>query len=223
MDALDLRLNPHLEAALWPHPPVGGTGGGALRRRPGLSALSAAQVKRRDALLAAQYIFRKPTRSVLAALHAEPAPPSRQRAGRQQAASAAAKDRLGRTLPLMDDDQVNALVAPTALAWRLATRANGSCGMSRSTWPASRSVSANPLAPRGGGPGLARRHPPSPRKPKPARRSPTRLTRALATEMRGCYADIAEILRTRGLRQQDLKVRGIDPARGGRAAQLQRT
>lgn len=33
------------------------------------------------------------------------------------------------------------------------------------------------------------------------------LTRALAQEMRACYADIAELLRSRGLRPQDLRVR----------------
>ncbi len=34
------------------------------------------------------------------------------------------------------------------------------------------------------------------------------MTRALAQEMRACYADIAELFRSRGLRPQDLRVRG---------------
>jgi hypothetical protein len=110
MNAPELRLNPHLEASLTRIRLAGEQAAERCAEGLGLSALSASKVQRRDALLAAQFVFRQQQatfsqrfvqgmRKLVAAEQVEAKP-----------AAAPAKKDWGE-LSLMDDDQVNNLVA----------------------------------------------------------------------------------------------------------------
>lgn len=59
MNAPEIRLNPHLEASLTRIRLAGEQAAERCAEGLGLSALSAGQIKRRDALLAAQFVFRQ--------------------------------------------------------------------------------------------------------------------------------------------------------------------
>lgn len=214
MDALDLRLNPHLEAALGRIRLSAEQAAERCAEGLGLSALSAAQVKRRDALLAAQYIFRnqhglfsqrfmQSLRRQVASEQADNKPPP-----------AAAKTVWGE-LSLMDDDQVNNLVAADRIGLAIGHHSEWELREVESYVAGIQIGERNPLRPEVVGQALLDGIHAVTEEAETRQTLTDELTRALATEMRGCYADIAEILRTRGLRPQDLKVRGIDPARGG--------
>ncbi len=212
------RLNPHLDAAL--HRVRTAVEQAAERGAEGLglAALSSGQAKRRDALLSAQFIFRKQQ-----ALFSQRFDQSMRRQALESGADASAgapntpKHTQWDELSLMDDAQVNALVAADRIGLAIGHQ---------SEWEL-REVDTY----MGGIPGIGKedRHPLRPQAIAQALLDgvnavtddqDTRqilvdeLTRSLAQEMRACYADIAGLFRSRGLRPQDLKVRGTETTRG---------
>ncbi|WP_343627674.1 DUF1631 family protein [Roseateles sp.] len=218
------RLNPHVDVALQRVRTAAEQAAERGAEGLGLSALSAGQAKRRDALLSAQFLFRKHQ-----ALFSQRFDQSmRQQAAEESTSSTAATNSASSSsragakstqwdqLSLMDDDQVNAMVATDRIGLALGHQ---------SEWEL-REVNAF----MGDIPGVSdERHPLRPQAIAQALLegvnavtddAETRqiltdeLTRAMALEMRACYADIAGLFRSRGLRPQDLRVRGTDSHRG---------
>lgn len=208
------RLNPHLDAALQRVRTAVEQAAERGAEGMGLAALSAGQAKRRDALLSAQFLFRKQQalfsqrfdQAMRQQLDESPAPPSK-----------SAGSSWGE-LSLMDDEQVNAMVAADRIGLALGHQ---------SEWEL-REVDAYMGSITS--PGQEDRHPLRPQaiaqallagiqavtEDGEARQLLTdELTRALAQEMRACYADIAQLFRSRGLHPQDLRVRATESARGG--------
>ncbi len=210
------RLNPHVDAALQRVRLAAEQAAERGAEGLGLAALSSGQAKRRDALLSAQFIFRKHQ-----ALFSQRFDQSmRQQAAETMPSPAsgtpvagarpAAKPTQWDELSLMDDDQVNTLVATDRIGLALGHQ---------SEWEL-REVNSY----MGDIPGIAEdRHPLRPQAIAQALiegvnavtdDADTRqvltdeLTRALSLEMRACYADVAGLFRSRGLRPQDLRVRG---------------
>ncbi|MET0209113.1 MAG: DUF1631 family protein [Burkholderiaceae bacterium] len=229
------RLNPHVDAALQRVRTAAEQAAERGAEGMGLAALSAGQAKRRDSLLSAQFIFRKHQ-----ALFSQRFDQSMRRQAMESSPAASApaspsapaarggKPTQWDELSLMDDDQVNALVATDRIGLALGHQ---------SEWEL-REVNAY----MGDIPGLDNddRHPLRPQAIAQALLeginavtddADTRqvlvdeLTRAFAQEMRACYADIAGLFRSRGLRPQDLRVRAIEGTRspgsrgGGAGAQ----
>lgn len=218
------RLNPHVDAALQRVRLAAEQAAERGAEGLGLAALSSGQAKRRDALLSAQFLFRKHQ-----ALFSQRFDQSmRQQAAEAPSAGGAAaptarsapKATQWDELSLMDDDQVNTMVATDRIGLALGHQ---------SEWEL-REVNSY----MGDIPGIAEdRHPLRPQAIAQALiesvnavtdDADTRqlltdeLTRALALEMRACYADVAGLFRSRGLRPQDLRVRatgGVGGARGG--------
>lgn len=211
------RLNPHVEAALQRVRTAVEQAAERGAEGLGLAALSAGQAKRRDALLSAQFVFRK--QQALFSQRFDQTLRQHAQDSSSPATPAAAKTPQNwGELSLMDDEQVNAMVAADRIGLALGHQ---------SEWEL-REVDSymGSLA----GPGQEERHPLRPQaiaqallegihavtEDAESRQLLTdELTRALAQEMRACYADIAELFRSRGLRQQDLRVRGTV---GGRSA-----
>lgn len=210
------RLNPHLDAALQRVRSAVEQAAERGAEGLGLAALSAGQAKRRDALLSAQFIFRKQQ-----ALFSQRFDQSMRRQAEDTSAPASPgqhKNTQWDELSLMDDDQVNALVAADRIGLAIGHQ---------SEWEL-REVDGY-IGSIPGMNGKEDRHPLRPQNIAQALidgvyaatdDSDTRqilideLTRALAQEMKACYADIASLFRSRGLRPQDLKVRGGDNSRG---------
>ncbi|WP_238139348.1 DUF1631 family protein [Roseateles aquatilis] len=221
------RLNPHVDVALQRVRTAVEQAAERGAEGLGLAALSAGQAKRRDALLSAQFIFRKhqalfsqrfdqsmrqQALEVPGAPASATASPSSSPTSARPSTKAAQWDQLS----LMDDEQVNALVATDRIGLALGHQ---------SEWEL-REVNAY----MGDIPGIADdRHPLRPQAiaqallegvnavsddPETRQILIDELTRALALEMRACYADIAGLFRSRGLRPQDLRVRGADGSRG---------
>jgi len=213
MNAPELRLNPHLEASLTRIRLAGEQAAERCAEGLGLSALSASKVQRRDALLAAQFVFRQQQatfsqrfvqgmRKLVAAEQVEAKP-----------AAAPAKKDWGE-LSLMDDDQVNNLVAADRIGlaighhceWELREVESYVCGVQVGE--------RNPLRPELIGQALLDAVQSITDDAQTRQTLTDELTRSLAQEMRACYADIAELLRSRGLRPQDLRVRASPSADG---------
>ncbi len=216
------RLNPHVDAALQRVRLAAEQAAERGAEGLGLAALSSGQAKRRDALLSAQFIFRKHQALFSQRFdqsmrqQAAEAPASGASAGHSRAAPKATQ---WDELSLMDDDQVNTLVATDRIGLALGHQ---------SEWEL-REVNSY----MGDIPGIAEdRHPLRPQAIAQALiegvnavtdDADTRqvltdeLTRALALEMRACYADIAGLFRSRGLRPQDLRVRAVAGATRGQS------
>lgn len=111
MNAPEIRLNPHLEASLTRIRMAGEQAAERCAEGLGLSALSASQIKRRDALLAAQFVFRQQqgvfSQRFVQSLRRHV---SAEQAETKPQAAPTGKKNWGE-LSLMDDDQVNNLVA----------------------------------------------------------------------------------------------------------------
>lgn len=210
------RLNPHLDAALQRVRSAVEQAAERGAEGLGLAALSAGQAKRRDALLSAQFIFRKQQ-----ALFSQRFDQSMRRQAEDTSAPATSglqKNTQWDELSLMDDDQVNALVAADRIGLAIGHQ---------SEWEL-REVDGYI----GSIPGMAGKEDRHPLRPQNIAQAlidgvyaatddnDTRqilideLTRALTQEMKACYADIASLFRSRGLRPQDLRVRGGDSSRG---------
>jgi Protein of unknown function (DUF1631) len=210
------RLNSHLDAALQRVRSAVEQAAERGAEGLGLAALSAGQAKRRDALLSAQFIFRKQQ-----ALFSQRFDQSMRRQAEDTEAPSTPglqKNTQWDELSLMDDDQVNALVAADRIGLAIGHQ---------SEWEL-REVDGYI----GSIPGLAGKEDRHPLRPQNIAQAlidgvyaatddhDTRqilideLTRAMAQEMKACYADIAGLFRSRGLRPQDLRVRAGDNSRG---------
>lgn len=218
------RLNPHVDVALQRVRTAAEQAAERGAEGLGLAALSAGQAKRRDSLLSAQFLFRKHQAlfsqrfdQSMRQQAAEVSPAATASSPAASPTRAAGKPTQWDELSLMDDDQVNAMVATDRIGLALGHQ---------SEWEL-REVNAY----MGDIPGVSDdRHALRPQAIAQALLegvnavtddAETRqiltdeLTRALALEMRACYADIAGLFRSRGLRPQDLRVRGTDGPRTG--------
>lgn len=207
MNAPEIRLNPHLEASLTRIRLAGEQAAERCAEGLGLSALSAGQVKRRDALLAAQFVFRQQqavfSQRFVQSLRRQVA--TEQAETKPVAAPAAKKD--WGELSLMDDDQVNNLVAADRIGLAIGHHCEWELREVESYVSSIQVGERNPLRPELVAQGLLDAIQSITDDPQTRQTLTDELTRALAQEMRACYADIAELLRSRGLRPQDLRVR----------------
>lgn len=207
MNAPEIRLNPHLEASLTRIRLAGEQAAERCAEGLGLSALSAGQIKRRDALLAAQFVFRQQqavfSQRFVQGLRRQVA--SEQSETRPATAPAAKKD--WGELSLMDDDQVNNLVAADRIGLAIGHHCEWELREVESYVSGIQVGERNPLRPELVAQGLLDAVHSITDDPLTRQTLTDELTRALAQEMRACYADIAELLRSRGLRPQDLRVR----------------
>ncbi|MFT7771832.1 DUF1631 family protein [Roseateles sp.] len=207
MNAPEIRLNPHLEASLTRIRLAGEQAAERCAEGLGLSALSAGQIKRRDALLAAQFVFRQQqavfSQRFVQSLRRQVA--AEQAETRPAAAPAAKKD--WGELSLMDDDQVNNLVAADRIGLAIGHHCEWELREVESYVSSIQIGERNPLRPELVAQGLLDAVQSITDDPQTRQTLTDELTRALAQEMRACYADIAELLRSRGLRPQDLRVR----------------
>lgn len=223
MNAPEIRLNPHLEASLTRIRLAGEQAAERCAEGLGLSALSAGQIKRRDALLAAQFVFRQQQavfsqrfvqslRRQVAAEQAETKP----------AAAPTGKKDWGE-LSLMDDDQVNNLVAADRIGLAIGHHCEWELREVESYVASIQVGERNPLRPELVAQGLLDAIQSITDDPQTRQTLTDELTRALAQEMRACYGDIAELLRSRGLRPQDLRVRSTPDAGPSRQGGLGNT
>ena len=207
MNAPEIRLNPHLEASLTRIRLAGEQAAERCAEGLGLSALSAGQVKRRDALLAAQFVFRQQqgtfSQRFLQSLRRQV---SAEQSDTRPAAAPTAKKDWGE-LSLMDDDQVNNLVAADRIGLAIGHHSEWELREVESYIAGIQVGERNPLRPELIGQALLDAVQAITDDPLMRQTLTDELTRSLAQEMRGCYADIAELLRSRGLRPQDLRVR----------------
>ncbi|MFT7721640.1 MAG: DUF1631 family protein [Roseateles sp.] len=207
MNAPEIRLNPHLEASLTRIRLAGEQAAERCAEGLGLSALSAGQIKRRDALLAAQFVFRQQQgvfsqrflhslRRQVTAEQADARPPP-----------APATNKGWGELSLMDDDQVNNLVAADRIGLAIGHHCEWELREVESYVSGIQVGERNPLRPELVAQALLDAVQAITDDALTRQTLTDELTRSLAQEMRDCYADIAELLRSRGLRPQDLRVR----------------
>lgn len=216
MNQPESRLNPHLEAAFQRVRAAAEQAAERSAEGLGLAALSAGFAKRRDALLAAQYVFREHLGQFLQEFNASL---RRQMTGEQRDKAAPPAKKAWDELSLMDDEQVDAMVAADRIGmaighqseWELRDVESFLAGLSSSEGGLDR----NPLRPELIAQALLDGVYALTDDQEVRQSLVDELTRAFTTEMRGCYADIAALFRSRGLRQQDLRVRALNPAGGG--------
>jgi hypothetical protein len=209
MNSPDFKMNSHLEAALQRVRTAVEQAAERCAEGLGLSALSAGQIKRREALLGAQFLFRKQQgafsqrffQSLRDQLSTEQAP---------KATPAAAEKRNWTELSLMDDTQVDALVAADRIGLAIGHQSEWELREVDSYLADFSSSGRSPLRPELIGQALLAAVQAVSEEAEVRQILLDELTRALAQEMRQCYADIAELFRDRGLRPQDLRRRGPD-------------
>ncbi len=212
MNQPESRLNPHLEAALQRVRAAAEQAAERGAEGMGLAALSAGFAKRRDTLLSAQYLFREHIAQFLQEFQASL---RRQMAGEQRDKAAPAAKKAWDELSLMDDEQVDAMVAADRIGmaighqseWELRDVESFLAGLSSSEGGLDR----NPLRPELIAQALLDAVHSLTEDSEIRQALIDELTRAFTTEMRTCYADIAGLFRSRGLRPQDLRVRALDP------------
>ncbi|MBB2484643.1 DUF1631 family protein [Mitsuaria sp. WAJ17] len=215
MNQPESRLNPHLEAAFQRVRAAAEQAAERCAEGLGLAALSAGFAKRRDALLAAQYLFRENLPKFIQEFQASL---RRQMAGEQRDKAAPAAKKAWGELSLMDDEQVDAMVAADRIGmaighqseWELRDVESFLAGLSSSEGGLDR----NPLRPELIAQALLDGVHSLTEEQDIRQALIDELTRAFTTEMRACYADIATLFRNRGLRQQDLRVRAMNPSGG---------
>ncbi|CAN5232837.1 hypothetical protein BH11PSE10_BH11PSE10_00850 [soil metagenome] len=207
MNPPDRRLNPHLDAALQRIRSALEIAGERCAEGLGLAALSAGMLKRRDALLSAQFLFRKQQATFSQCFHQSLAGLIGGEQG-QKAAAPVSKD--WTELSLMDDDQVDALVAADRIGLAIGHQSEWELREVESLVAGLNLGERNPLRPELIAQALLEAVQAVTDDADTRQLLTDELTRSLALELRGCYRDIAEILRSRGLRPQDLRVRGAD-------------
>ncbi|ANH68699.1 DUF1631 family protein [Mitsuaria sp. 7] len=217
------RLNPHVDAALQRVRLAAEQAAERGAEGLGLAALSSGQAKRRDALLSAQFIFRKHQ-----ALFSQRFDQSmRQQAAEAPSAGsaspgnarAAPKATQWDELSLMDDDQVNTLVATDRIGLALGHQSEWELREVNSYMGDIPGVDEDrhPLRPQAVAQALIEAVNAVTDDPDTRQVLTDELTRALALEMRACYADVAGLFRSRGLRPQDLRVRAVAGATRGQS------
>lgn len=219
MNAPEFRLNPHLEASLTRIRLAGEQAAERCAEGLGLSALSAGQIKRRDALLAAQFVFRQQQGVFLQRFLQSLRRQITSEQGDDKPVAAPPKKDWGE-LSLMDDDQVNNLVAADRIGLAIGHHCEWELREVDSYVAGIQVGERNPLRPELIGQALLDAVQSITDDPLTRQTLTDELTRSLAQEMRACYGDIAELLRSRGLRPQDLRVRASLDGGGSRNAQL---
>lgn len=222
MNLPEFRLNPHLEAALQRIRTAAEQAAERGAEGMGMAALSAGQIKRRDALLSAQFLFRKQQ-----ALFGQRFYQSLrgQMAGEQQprrSTTGGGKSNWTE-LSLMNDDQVDAMVAADRIGLAIGHQSEWELREVESYMPnlagsAEGGGERNPLRPELIAQALLDGVNAVTDDADTRQILTDEMTRALAQEMRTCYADIAELFRSRGLRPQDLRVRASGGDTGGHSA-----
>ncbi|MBT9493532.1 MAG: DUF1631 family protein [Paucibacter sp.] len=213
------QLNPHLEAAVQRIRTAGDQAAERCAAGLGLSALSAGQVKRRDALLSAQFLFRKQQSLFGQQFYLALRTQLNQEQGSKANAKQAAKKEWGE-LSLMDDEQVDALVVGDRIGLAIGHQSEWELREVESYMAGVSGSERNPLRPELIGQALLAAVNAVTEEEEPRQILLDELTRALAQEMRICYADIAELFRNRGLRPQDLRLRAVDSSPSTRAQSL---
>ncbi|MBW8847308.1 MAG: DUF1631 family protein [Burkholderiales bacterium] len=220
MTAPEIRLNPHVEASLTRIRLAGEQAAERCAEGLGLSALSAGQIKRRDALLAAQFVFRQQqgvfSQRFVQSLRKQVAA---EQSDTKPVAAPATKKAWGE-LSLMDDDQVNNLVAADRIGLAIGHHSEWELREVESYISGVQVGERNPLRPEIVGQALLDAVQSITDDPLTRQTLIDELTRSLAQEMRACYADIAELLRSRGLRPQDLRVRATPDGAASRHGAL---
>ncbi len=206
MNAPEIRLNPHLEASLTRIRLAAEQAAERCAEGLGLSALSAGQVKRRDALLAAQFVFRQQQGTFLQRFLQSLRRHITTEQGEARPVTAPPKKDWAE-LSLMDDDQVNNLVAADRIGLAIGHHCEWELREVDSYVAGIQVGERNPLRPELVGQALLDAVQAITDDPLSRQTLTDELTRSLAQEMRACYGDIAELLRSRGLRPQDLRVR----------------
>ena len=215
MNTPDLRLNPHLDAALQRMRTAAEQAAERCAEGLGMAALSAGNMKKRDLLLSSQFVFRKQqalfNQRFYQTLHTQVATEVNATVQAQAAqATPTSRKKEWSELSLMDDDQVDALVAADRIGLALGHHSEWELREVESYVFGLSAGDRNPLRPELVAAALLEGI------NAVSDDTPTRevlideMTRALAQEMRACYADIAELFRSRGLRPQDLRVRGAE-------------
>lgn len=224
MNAPEIRLNPHLEASLTRIRLAGEQAAERCAEGLGLSALSAGQIKRRDALLAAQFVFRQQQGTFLQRFLQSLRRQITTEQGDTKPVAAPVKKDWGE-LSLMDDDQVNNLVAADRIGLAISHHCEWELREVESYVASIQIGERNPLRPELVGQALLDAVQSITDDALSRQTLTDELTRSLAQEMRACYGDIAELLRSRGLRPQDLRVRaapdGSASRHGGLGASTQ--
>lgn len=213
------QLNPHLEAAVQRIRTAGDQAAERCAAGLGLSALSAGQVKRRDALLSAQFLFRKQQSLFGQQFYLALRTQLNQEQGSKANAKQAAKKEWGE-LSLMDDEQVDALVVGDRIGLAIGHQSEWELREVESYMAGVSGSERNPLRPELIAQALLAAVNAITEEDEPRQILLDELTRALAQEMRICYADIAELFRNRGLRPQDLRLRAVDSSPSTRAQSL---
>ena len=215
MNLPDPKLNPHIEAALQRMRSAADQAAERTAEGLGVAALSATQVRRRDALLAAQFLFRRQlpvfSQQFILTLREQVL---REMAPREPVAGTASKTV---ELTLMDDAAVEDLVTGDRVGlaighqceWEL-REVDAYIGnlVAASAVPPER----NPLRPEVVGRALLAAVRAVTEEADARQILIDELARALSLEMRGCYADIVDIFRNRGVQAQDLRVRSRNDA-----------
>lgn len=216
MNSPEPRLNPHLEAALQRIRTAAEQAAERGAEGMGMAALSAGQIKRRDALLSAQFLFRKQQalfgqrfyQSLRTQMAGEQKP--KHEPGARKSTQAWTE------LSLMDDDAVDAMVAADRIGLAIGHQSEWELREVESYMSAlggaqdSKEQQRNPLRPELVAQALLDAVHAVTDDEQTRQILIDEMTRALAHEMRSCYADIVELFRNRGLRPQDLRVRGVD-------------
>ncbi|MEJ6006590.1 DUF1631 family protein [Paucibacter sp. AS339] len=214
MNSPDIKLNPHLDAAVQRIRTAAEQAAERCAEGLGLSALSAGQAKRRDALLAAQFLFRKQQALFGQQFHQHLRSHLLQEQADKTTETAGAKKKDWGELSLMEDDQVDALVVADRIGLAIGHQSEWELREVESYIFGLSSGERNPLRPELIGQALLAAVHAVSEDTETRQILIDELTRALALEMRACYADIAELFRNRGLRPQDLRVRAHDSGSG---------
>jgi len=200
MNAPDTRLNPHLDAALARIRLTVEQAAERCSEGLGLSALSAGQIKRPDALLAAQFVFRQQQ----ALFSQRFAQSLRQQVSAEQepvrpAATAPAGGQNWAELSLMDDDQVNNLVAADRIGMAIGHHSEWELREVESYIAGIQVGERNPLRPEVYVRALRTVTQQSPIAPSARRRWLLHLGFALGPELAQTYAQLSALLRAQGV------------------------
>ena len=220
MNLPDPKLNPHVEAALQRMRSAADQAAERSAEGMGVAALSATQVRRRDALLAAQFLFRRQlpvfSQQFIHTLREQVA---REMSPREPAIGTSSKPV---ELTLMDDAAVEDIVTGDRVGLAIGHQCEwelrevdayiGNLVAAGAVAP-----ERNPLRPEVVGRALLAAVRAVTEEADARQILIDELARALSLEMRGCYADIVDIFRNRGVQAQDLRVRSRGDA-GTRAA-----
>jgi len=212
MNPTESRLNPHLEAALQRIRTAVEQAAERCAEGLGLSALSAGMIKRRDALLAAQFQFRK-QQGLFAQAFSQSLRQQISEA-KQENASTSRAHKAWTELSLMDDEQVDALVAADRIGLAIGHQSEWELREVESYIASLQLGERHPLRPEAIGQALLSAVHAISEETDTRQVLIDELTRAMAQEMRACYADIAGLFRSRGLHPQDLRVRSVDSGGG---------